>query len=84
MLEGNEVDQKFDGEAGNLIVDVDAAGGVSLAVKYEKDLDGFAKVESSLAIKSNIFNILEKVAAKTETKWDDSAVAGIKSILGIK
>ena len=84
MLENKEIDQSFDEGAGNLVVDVDAQGGIELSVKYKKDLNGFAEVESSLSLKSNIFNILEKIAAKTETKWDDSAVAGIKSILGIK
>ena len=84
ILEGNEIDQKFDNGAGELIVDVDAQGGVKLAAKYSKDLNGYGKVDSSIGFESNILTIAEKIAAKTETKWDDSAVAGLKSILGIK
>lgn len=84
MLEGNEVDQEFDGGAGKLIVDVDATGAVKLMATYEKDLDGFAKVKNHTEIESNIFAIAEKIAAKTGNTWDDKAVAGLKSLLGIQ
>jgi len=84
MLDGLEVDQKFDNGAGSLIVDVDDKGGVILKTAYEKDVDGFAKVKSSLELESNIFTIAEKIAWKTQQTWDDKAVAGLKSLLGIK
>jgi len=84
MLDGLEVDQKFDNGAGSLIVDVDDKGGVILKTAYEKDVDGFAKVKSSLELESNIFTIAEKIALKTQQTWDDKAVAGLKSLLGIK
>lgn len=84
MLEGNEVEKEYDGGAGKLVVDVDDKGGVVLSNNYKKNLDGFAEVESITNLKSNIFVIAEKIAAKTETQWDDKAVAGLKSLLGIQ
>lgn len=88
MLEGKEVDVKFDGEAGSAFLDVDAQGLVKAGVSYNKDLDlnGFAKVatKNEVALETNVFIILEKLAAKTETKWDDSAVALIENLFGIK
>jgi hypothetical protein len=83
VLEGQEVSKEFDGGAGKLIVDVDDKGAVKMSAMYDKDLDGFAKVKSSLELESNIFMIAEKIAAKTGTTWDDKAIAGIKSLLGI-
>lgn len=83
MLEGNEVDKKYDNGAGEVIIDVDAKGGVLLSNSYKKDLDGFAEVESVTKLKSNILTIAEKIAAKTKTQWDDKAVASLKSLLGI-
>lgn len=83
MLEGNEVQKEFDGGAGKAVIDVDDKGGVKLSVSYVKDVDGLAKVKSISEIESNIFAIAEKIAAKTSTTWDDKAIAGIKSLLGI-
>lgn len=84
ILEGNEIEKEYDGGAGKLIVDVDNKGGVVLSNTYKKDLDGFAEVESITNMRSNIFVIAEKIAAKTETQWDDKAIAGLKSLLGIE
>lgn len=83
MLEGNEVEQVFDNGAGKLIIDVDAKGGVKLVATYDKDLDGFAKVKNQTEIESNIFTIAEKIALQTKTTWDEKAIAGLKSLLGI-
>jgi len=84
MMEGKEIEKEYDGGAGKLIVDVDDKGGVILSNVYEKDLDGFAKIRSTTEIESNIFVLAEKIAAKTETTWDDKAIAGLKSLLGVK
>lgn len=83
VFEGNEVEKTYDDGAGVLIVDVDDKGGVLLSNTYKKNLDGFADVESTTVLKSNIFLIAEKIAAQTETTWDDKAIAGLKSLLGI-
>lgn len=84
MLEGKELEKEFDGGAGKLTIDVDDKGLVKLTAVYDKDLDGYAKVKNSTEIESNIFTLAEKIAAKTGNPWDDKAVAGLKSILGIK
>lgn len=84
MLEGVEVQKEFDNGAGKITVDVDDKGSVKVSATYSKDLDGFAKVNSTTEVESNIFMIAEKIAAKTATPWDDKAVAGLKSLLGIK
>lgn len=83
-MEGNELEKDFDNGAGKLIVDVDDKGSVKVSATYEKDLDGFAKVKSSNEVETNIFLIAEKIAAKTATPWDDKAIAGLKSLLGIQ
>lgn len=84
MLEGAEVEKVYDGGAGKVIVDVDDKGAVLVSNTYKKDLDGYAEVESVTSMKSNIFKIAEKIAAKTKTTWDDTAIAALKEILGIK
>lgn len=83
ILEGNEVEKEYDGGAGKLIVDVTAQGAVKLSNVYQKDIDGYAKVKAMVELESDIFMIAEKIAAKTSTTWDDKAVAGLKSLLGI-
>lgn len=83
MLEGNEVEKEYDGGAGKLIVDVTGQGAVKLSNVYEKNIDGYAKVKAVVELESDIFMIAEKIAAKTSTQWDDKAVAGLKSLLGI-
>jgi len=88
VLAGKEVDVKFDSGAGEAFVDVDAQGGVivSLGYKKEQDLGGYAvaKANISISAETNIIKIAEKVAAKTSTPFDDSAVALLKNLLGIK
>lgn len=84
MMEGKEVDQKFDNGAGSLVVDVDDKGGVSLGVEYSKDLDVYGKAKASISLETNIFVIAEQIAKKTEMDWDDKAVAGLEALLGIK
>lgn len=80
-LEGNEIEKKFDN--GEVILDVDAQGNVKLIGSYKQEVEGLAKVKSSLEVESNIFKIAEKIAAQTQTPFDDQAIAGIKKILGI-
>lgn len=83
VLEGNEIDKVYDDGAGHLILDVDSKGGVKLSNVYEKDLDGYAKVKNTTDLETNIFVIAEKIAAQTKMTWDDKAIAGLKTILGI-
>jgi hypothetical protein len=83
ILEGNEVEESFDAGAGKLIVDADYKGSVKVAMSYEKNVDGFVKVKSTNEITTNIFDIAAKIAAKTQTNWDDVAVAQLKALLGI-
>lgn len=83
MLEGNELEKEYDNGAGKLIVDVTADGGVKLSNVYQKDLNGYAKVKASVELESDIFMIAESIAKKTSTEWDDKAIAGLKSLLGI-
>lgn len=84
MLEGNEVEKVFDGGAGKLVVDADDRGSVKVELVYEKDVDGYAKVKTSNSLETNVFNIAEKIAAKTKATWDDSAIAALKKLLGIQ
>lgn len=81
MLEGNELAGKI-GDVGNYTLDVDAQGKVKFAAVIEKDF-GYAKVSSNNAVESDIFKIAEEIAKKTSTQWDDKAIAGLKSLLGI-
>lgn len=83
MLEGNEIEKEYDGGAGKLVLDVTDKGAVIFSNSYKKDLGGLAKVENVTKIESDIFMIAETIAKKTSTPWDDKAVAGIKSLLGI-
>lgn len=88
MLEGKEFSQKFDGDAGEAFLDVDAQGKVVVGLSYKKeiDLDGYAvvKANNENSLETDIFKIAEKIAAKTETKVDDMFIAGLKNLLGIK
>lgn len=84
MLEGKEVDVKFDGDAGEATVDVDAKGGVAVAVTYVKNVDDYLEANASIGLKTNIFKIAEKIAAKTATTWDDTAIAALEKLLGIE
>lgn len=84
MLEGKELEKTFDEGAGKFAVDVNEKGAVVVDMTYEKDLDGYAQVKSSNSVTTNIFHIAEKIAAKTKTQWDDTAIAGLKKLLGIQ
>lgn len=83
MLEGNEVDIKFDNNAGEVTVDVDTSGNIAVGVTYAKDIDSWVKPEVTVKVSTNIITVLEKIAAKTSATWDDAAVASIKKILNI-
>ena len=87
MLEGKEVDVKFDGGAGEAFVDVDANLAVTCGVKYSKELDlnGYAKVKTNndLSVETSLISILEKAAAATENGVDDKVVGGIKSLIAL-
>lgn len=84
LLAGKEVDVKFDGEAGSFFVDADAKGSVEIGLQYNKDVSGFVEVKSSISVKSNIFNLAQKIAEKTNTPFDDKVIASIKELLGIQ
>lgn len=79
-----EIKNEYDGGAGVLIVDVSETGGVVVSNTYSKDIDGLVKVSSETKVETSVFAILERIAAKTSTTWDDKAIAGVKSLLGIK
>lgn len=81
VLEGNELEGKI-GEVGNYVLDVDAQGKVKFSAVIEKDF-GYAKVSSVTGVESDVFKIAEEIAKKTATPWDDKAVAGLKSLLGV-
>lgn len=81
MLEGKELEGKI-GEVGSYSVDVDKNGLVKLEVSASKELEGI-KLNSSNSAEISIFVLLEKVAVKTEAKWDDAVVAQLKAILGL-
>lgn len=82
MLEGKEVEGKI-GDVGMYEIDVDSKGYVRFGAHVDKDF-GYAKVKSANVIESNIFKIAEEIAKKTKTEWDDKAIAGLKSLLGIQ
>lgn len=82
FLEGKEVEGKI-GDEGSYFMDVDAKGNVVIEAAYTKAVAG-AEVKASLQAKASIFTIAEEIAKKTETQWDDKAIAGLKSILGIQ
>lgn len=82
MLEGNELEGKI-GDVGSYALDVDDKGSVKFTATVSKDF-GYATVESSNSLSSNIFSIAEEIAKKTSATWDDSVVASLKSLLGIK
>ena len=81
MLEGKELEGKI-GEVGSYSVDVDKTGLVKLEVSASKELEGI-KLNSSNSAEISIFVLLEKVAQKTEAKWDDAAVAQVKALLNL-
>jgi hypothetical protein len=83
FLEGAELEKEYDAGAGKLVVDVTDKGEIKFSNVYAKDLGGFAKVKNITEVESNIFMIAEAIAKKTATEWDDKAIAGLKSILGI-
>lgn len=83
LLEGKELDKKFDGDAGEIFIDVDKSGGIKISLNYDKDLDGYVAIKSSVSIDTNLISILEKFAAKSATTLDDTAIATIKTILGL-
>lgn len=82
MLEGKEIEGKFDGDAGAYSIDADMTGKVVFTLSYEKDL-GDVKVKNTSEVETHILDILTKVAAKTKTTLDDIAIAKLKQILGL-
>lgn len=84
MLEGKEVDVKFDGDAGEFFVDVDAQGVVEVGVKYEKNVKDVVKVKLGNSVEVSFFSLAEKICAKTKTPYDDAVLKGLKNLLGIQ
>lgn len=81
ILEGKEVEVKI-GEVGEVTVDVEKTGMVKIAITAHKEIEG-VKLASANSAEISLFVLLEKVAAKTEAKWDDAVVAQVKAILGL-
>jgi hypothetical protein len=81
ILEGKEVEVKL-GEVGSISVDVEKTGIVKVEIVAEKEIEG-VKAKTSNTVEVSLFVLLEKVAAKTEAKWDDAVVAQLKAILGL-
>lgn len=82
MLEGKEAQGKI-GDVGSYELDVTEQGVVKFSAIVEKDF-GYGKVSSVNSVETDIFRIAEEMAKKTQTPWDDNAVAGLKNLLGIK
>lgn len=86
MLEGKEISKVYDG--GEAFVDVNDKGQVIVSASFNKevDLDGYAKAKAAieLSAETDIFKIAEKLCAKTATTWDDSVLATLKLLLGVK
>ena len=83
MLEGNELEQVYDGGAGKLIVDVTGKGEVKISNVYQKDLGGYAKVKNTTELESSIFHIAYQATKKTGITWDEKLVEGLAKLLGI-
>jgi len=81
MLEGKELEGKV-GEVGEYFVDVEKNGQVTISLTAKKELEGVLVSSENKAV-VNVITLLEKVAAKTEAKWDEAVVAQIKTILGL-
>lgn len=81
MLEGKELEGKI-GEVGEYFVDVEKNGQVTISLTAKKELEGVLVSSENKAV-VNVITLLEKVAAKTEAKWDEAVVAQIKKILGL-
>lgn len=81
MLEGKELEGKI-GEVGEYFVDVEKNGQVTISLTAKKELEGVLVSSENKAV-VNVITLLEKVAAKTEAKWDEAVVAQIKTILGL-
>lgn len=84
ILEGNEIEKEFDGGAGKFVTDVDAKGGVKVSLSYAKKIDDLLTANAAIGVETNIFKLAEAIAAKTATKWDDSAIKALESLLGIQ
>ena len=50
--------------------------------EYSVDVNGKGEVEVAMNVKLDLFGEIEKLAAQTETKLDDSFVATLKKLLG--
>lgn len=83
MFQGNEVEKTYDGGAGKVVVDIDAHGSVKVANSYEKKFGESLKVKVAADIEVSIFDLAAQAAKKTGTEWDDKAIAGLKSLLGL-
>lgn len=81
MLEGKELEGKI-GEVGEYFVDVEKTGQITISLTAKKELEGVLVSSENKAV-VNVITLLEKVAAKTEAKWDEAVVAQIKTILGL-
>lgn len=81
MLEGKELEGKI-GEVGEYFVDVEKNGQVTISLTAKKELEGVLVSSENKAV-VNVITLLEKVAAKTEAKWDEAVVDQIKTILGL-
>lgn len=81
MLEGKELEGNL-GDVGKYELDVDDKGNVTFSATVDKDF-GYAKVQSTNSVTSNIFHLAEEISKKTKSEWDDKAVAALKKLLGI-
>ena len=70
------------GDVGSYDVQVDEKGNVVLSAKADKAFEG-GSASLELKVNLSIFSVLEKIAAKTATPWDDGAVKAAEKLLGI-
>ena len=82
MLEGKELEGKIS-DFGDYFIDADKSGKVVISLSAKKQIDDHTLVSSENKVETDIFKILEKIAAKTETTLDDKAISGIKAILNM-
>lgn len=81
MLEGKELEKKI-GDIGEVSVDVDTKGKVTVELKVAKEIEGVS-VASVNKAEVHLITILEKMAKNSKPEWDDTVIAQVKAILGL-
>ena len=80
MLEGKEIEKKL-GDIGEVSVDVDKNLNIKTLVEVDKKISEHITINGKLDFTINGLQLLKEAVKKTDTKWDDKAVATIESII---